>query len=184
MPLSAAKPRKHLHTRQVICQGFEREDGLWEIEGQIIDTKTYDIDNQDRGGTIRAGEAVHHMLVRVAVDASFTIREAEAAMDYTPFAICPSIAPDFSELVGLNLGPGFKKALTAKFGGTHGCTHVVELMGPIATTAFQTIAPRLKRKDGVVASRPPMIDRCHAMAADGPVVARLWPQFAEPAKKS
>lgn len=176
MPLSPPAPRTHLHTRQVICQGFEREDGLWDIEGQIIDTKTYDFPNEDRGGWVRAGEPVHHMSLRVTIDARLTIVAAEAVMEFTPFALCPSIAPSFSGLAGLSLGPGFKKELMARFGGVAGCTHLVELMGPIATTAFQTLA---KRGPPVAVDRKPaIIDRCHAFAADGPVVARLWPQFS------
>ncbi len=182
MPLSPPTPRRHMHTRQIICQGFHRQDGLWDIEGQIIDTKTYDFANEDRGGVVRAGEAVHHMLVRLTIDEQRLIKAAEVAIDFAPFSICANIAPDFAGLVGMTLGPGFKKNLMAKFGGTHGCTHVVELMGPLATTAFQTLAGRAdeqeRRRDLV--QRPPVIDRCHALAADGPVVARHWPRFATP----
>ena len=176
MPLSPPSSRKHLHTRQVICQGYQREDGLYEIEASMIDTKTYDFSNQDRGGTIRAGEAVHHMLVRIAYDPQMLIHQAEVAMDYTPMKACPNIAPSFAGLVGMSMGPGFKKALTAKFGGTAGCTHIVELMGPIATTAYQTLASNRPPASG--GARPGVIDRCHAFAADGDAVARLWPQFS------
>jgi hypothetical protein len=177
MPVSPPAPRKHLHTRQIICQGFKREDGLWDIEGQMTDTKTYDFANEDRGGTIRAGEAVHHMRVRITIDSQMVIKAAEVSMDDTPFALCKAIAPSFAGLAGMSLGAGFRKALLGKFGGVAGCTHIVELMGPIATTAFQTMAGnRPPRSD--TASKPPVIDRCHAMAADGPVVARLWPQYS------
>ena len=114
MPLSPpTAARQHLHTRQVICQGFRRDDGLWDIEGQITDTKTYDLANHDRGGWVRAGEAVHHMRVRVTIDETMLIHEAEAAIDYAPFSVCANIAPDFSGLVGLTLGPGFRKSLMA-----------------------------------------------------------------------
>ncbi|HRE16891.1 MAG TPA: hypothetical protein PLW86_07450, partial [Rhodocyclaceae bacterium] len=61
--------------------------------------------------------------------------------------------------------------------GVNGCTHIVELMGPIATTAFQTIYPILSR-EREEQGRPPVIDTCHALAADGPVVAMIWPQHA------
>lgn len=179
MPLPPPAPRKHLHTRQVICQGFKREDGLWDIEGQMTDTKTYDFPNEDRGGQVRAGEAVHHMVVRVTINDAMLIVDAEVAMDFTPFSVCPAIAPSFKGLAGMVLGPGFKKNLLAKFGGTMGCTHIVELMGPIATTAFQTLSVKGPRTSGD--SKPSVIDRCHAFAADGPVVARLWPRFSSKA---
>jgi hypothetical protein len=183
MPLSPPTPRKHLHTRQVICQGFHREDGLWDIEGRMTDTKTYDFANQDRGGAIRAGEALHHMLVRITIDRDLVIRDAEVAMEDTPFSVCPAIAPKFKDMIGMSLKAGFRMELMAKFGGTKGCTHIVELMGPIATTAFQTLAGN-RPPGGDTKSKPPVIDRCHAMAADGPVVARLWPQYSTAAEKT
>ena len=33
-------PRRHLHTRAVIMQGFRHDDGLWDIEGEMKDCKT------------------------------------------------------------------------------------------------------------------------------------------------
>ena len=46
MPLSQPKPRKPLHHREVICQGFLRDDGLIDIEGQLTDTKMVSLDNE------------------------------------------------------------------------------------------------------------------------------------------
>jgi hypothetical protein len=64
-------------------------------------------------------------------------------------------------------------------GGVRGCTHLVELLGPIATTAFQTVYPaRAQREAGrPVTQRPGIVDSCHAYASDGPIVKRRWPQF-------
>jgi hypothetical protein len=178
MPLSPPTDRRHLHTRQIICQGFERKDGLWDIEGQIIDTKTYDFPNDDRGGVVRAGESVHHMTVRITIDDQMAICDAEVAIDYAPFAVCSVIAPNFKDMIGMRIGQGFKKELMTKFGGRLGCTHVVELMGPIATTAFQTLTAKARKIIGD--RKPPMIDRCHALASDGEAVAKHWPQWATP----
>jgi hypothetical protein len=60
MPLPSAQPRKLLHTRHVECRGFEREDGLWDIEGQIVDTKAYSYTADWRGGVV-AGAPAHSM---------------------------------------------------------------------------------------------------------------------------
>ena len=49
MPLSPPVGRQHLHTRRVTCQGFFRDDGLWDIEGRITDEKTYEHANEWRG---------------------------------------------------------------------------------------------------------------------------------------
>ena len=41
MPLSAPAPRHFMHNRAIECRGYQREDGLWDIEGHLVDTKTY-----------------------------------------------------------------------------------------------------------------------------------------------
>ena len=42
---------------------------------------------------------------------------------------------------GLRVGPGWRRAVRARLGGVQGCTHPVELLGPLATTAYQTVHP-------------------------------------------
>jgi hypothetical protein len=155
---------------------------LWDVEGHLIDTKTYDFDNLDRGGKIKAGEALHEMVIRMTVDSHWCIQNVEAVTEHAPFSICASVAPSFASLAGLSVGPGFTKALRQKFGGTAGCTHLIDLLGAMATTAFQTIGPKLVGRRNT-SERPRIIDTCHALAADGPVVARLWPQHAVEKKK-
>ena len=49
----------------------------------------------------------------------------------------------------------------------------------MATPAFQTIYPVLQKEGkirSIQGSRPPLIDSCHALRSDGPVVAREWPE--------
>ena len=45
--LSRPARREHIHTRDIRCRGFRREDGLWDIEVTLEDTKTYSFDNRD-----------------------------------------------------------------------------------------------------------------------------------------
>ena len=59
--------RRHSHDRQIHCQGFAREDGLLDIEGELIDTKSYDFPSSTHG-TIRQGTPVHHMQVRITIN--------------------------------------------------------------------------------------------------------------------
>lgn len=195
MPLSPPVGRQHLHTRRVTCQGFFRDDGLWDIEGRITDEKTYEHANEWRG-PLKAGDFVHDMSIRLTLDHRFTIVDVEAVTDKSPYRICGEIAPDFKKLIGLRIGGGFHREVRARLGGVHGCTHIVELLGPVATTAFQTVssgkARELNRahraKNGSLpapaakpAAKPPrkpyVIDTCHAWSADGEVVKRWAPQF-------
>jgi hypothetical protein len=198
MPLSPPAPREHLHTRTVTCTGHRREDGLWDIEGHLVDTKTYGFGNHDRG-RIEAGEPIHQMWLRLTVDDALTIVAVEAVTDHGPYAMCPAITPNFQRLVGLQIKGGFTHAVRERLGGIEGCTHLVELTGPVATTAFQTVYPYLQRlKDDArraaadsgepeppprgARRRPALLGTCHAFAPSSPVVKRIWPDWHEPAE--
>ncbi|MDG4720470.1 MULTISPECIES: DUF2889 domain-containing protein [Thalassospira] len=188
MPLSRPADREHIHTRTVTCQGFRRKDGLWDIEGHITDIKTYAFTNDDRG-EIPPGEPVHEMWIRVTIGDDLVIRAVEAVTDYAPFNGCDAIAPNYENLVGLKLGPGLRKQIRERVGGIHGCTHLNELMGPVATTAFQTVFPILARESLVAKEtgkateedakprRMPLINTCHGWRSDGPAVKRIAPDF-------
>jgi Protein of unknown function (DUF2889) len=191
MPLSDPAPREPFHTRTVTCRGFRREDGQWDIEGRLTDVKSYAFDNQWRG-SIEPGDPVHDMWIRLTVTDELEVTAVEAVTDKSPFRICPDITPNFQRLVGLRIGPGWTRATRARLGGTEGCTHLVELLGPVATTAFQTVVPGLARVRALrgepepdrAGGRPRLLDTCHAFASDGEVVRRLWPDFHDGARKS
>lgn len=180
MPLSKPAPRQHIHTREIKCQGYLRDDGLWDIEGVIIDTKTYSFDNQDRDG-IAAGEPIHHMVVRLTVDDAMVVQAAEAVTKGSPFTICEQGAPPVSGLKGLKIGPGWRKAVSGVLGRTKGCTHIRDMiMGPVAQAAYQTIIPMRNRKNaGKQPKRAPaVLGTCVAYDPAGPIVQRMWPQFS------
>lgn len=183
MPLSKAEPRRHVHTREIRCDAYERDDGLWDIEGSIIDTKSYSFDNADRGG-VAAGEPAHHMRVRMTVDDDMVVHTAEAVTEAGPYNMCGDIAPDYANLAGLKIGPGWKRNVIQRLGGPKGCTHISDLvMGPLAVTAFQAIYSRRKRQRKVEqeGTRPALLDTCHSYATNSPIVERQWPQFFKPA---
>ncbi|HEX5326393.1 MAG TPA: DUF2889 domain-containing protein, partial [Acetobacteraceae bacterium] len=146
MPLSPPADREVLHTRAITIQGYQRSDGLYDIEAQLIDSKSTAIPNQDRGA-IAAGEPVHGMWMRMTVDEAMRIHSCEAATDHSPYAVCPQAAPNFTRLAGLTIRSGFLKEAAARIGGTAGCTHLRELLQQMATTAFQTITPARARRE-------------------------------------
>ena len=180
MPLSPPQPREHMHTRDITCTGYRRADGLWDIEGHLTDTKTYAFTNDERG-EVPPGVPVHEMWIRLTVNDALEIKEVEAATDFSPFALCRDVAPNFQRLVGLRIGPGWRKRALEKVGGVEGCTHIVELLAPVATTAFQTIFPIKSRERPAAASssdKPPrLLNTCHAFRSDGEKVKELWPKF-------
>ena len=186
MPLSSPAARTPIHTRTIEGHGFRRDDGLWDIEGRLVDTKSYPFDNQHRG-TIEIGEPLHEMWLRLTVDDTLTIRAVEAETDNGPYAICGAITPNFRLLVGLKIRPGFTKAVSERVGGVSGCTHLVELVGRLATVAFQTVYPVLARERNQRPDQmrdpdrpkrpPPLLNTCHVFASDGEVARTQWPAF-------
>ena len=181
MPLSVNNIKRELiHKRKVECYSYRREDNLWDIEGHLTDTKTYDFSNMDRG-SVQAGEPVHEMWLRITVDDDLVIHSTEASTEYGPFNICPGATPNFSKIKNIKIGPGFRAAVNKLVGGSLGCTHLRELLGPMATTAFQTIVPiRSKRTNGNAAKNHSLLGSCHAYARGSEVVKRLWPELEQP----
>jgi hypothetical protein len=116
MPLPPpAVPRKHIHTRRIVCEAYEREDGLWDVEANMTDVKSYDT---ERGS---AGEPLHNMWVRLTLDTTFVIHGIESAMDAYPQAICPQAVNPMKELVGVKIGARLHaSARIACANGDHG----------------------------------------------------------------
>ena len=143
------------------------------------DTKTYSFENMDRG-IIAAGDPIHHMYIRLTVNAELEVVDAEASTDQGPFDLCGNIIDRYKELIGLKIGPGWRRSVIARLGRVKGCTHLSDLiMGPMPVIAFQTIrAARNKRHSkNDHNEKPPIMDTCHAMSSDSIVAKRLWPEF-------
>ena len=135
--LSPPAPREEVHNRRISCNGFVREDGQYDIEAEITDNKTYSFPSDFRG-EVTPDQFVHHMKVRVTIDRSMTVTAAEAITISGPYAICPTANDVFQNLVGLTIGPGWRRRVATVIGGRHGCTHISELMGTVGTIAYQT----------------------------------------------
>jgi hypothetical protein len=193
MGLPAPVEREAFHHRRIAVDGFRRSDGLWDIEAHMVDTKTYGFGNDWRG-EIQPGEPLHDMWLRVTLDDRMVVRDVAAVAAAHPFRACPEITVNFQRLIGETIGAGWTRRVRALLGGTAGCTHLVDLLGPIGTIAVQTIksaraqalikaaAPkdRAPQDPDAPRRRPTMIDSCHAMRSDGEVVQRLWPDFYTP----
>ncbi|MFM0340590.1 DUF2889 domain-containing protein [Paraburkholderia fungorum] len=168
--------RQLVHTRRVECMGFARSDGLFEIEGRMRDTKADDADLLFK--TVPAGSPIHEMRIIVTVDSKLVIHRIEAHTDSAPSRFCTEINDAYRSLEGLSIGAGFMKEVKNRLSGPKGCTHLSELLGPIATTAIQTLMGWRKTatlqaesdEGGKAVQAHPMIDTCHAWRAGGDVV--------------
>ena len=186
MSLPVPTPRKQLHTRKISFEGFLRDDGLWDIDAELRDSKSYPIHMHERGD-LAPGEAIHHMRIRVTVDDSLKIVAIQTALDSAPFAECQSAADPMAKLIGFTLGAGWRKAIERAIGGVAGCTHLRELLFNVATAAFQTIPVYLAQQRAASGPRrepdapaPYFLDKCMSWDVSGPVVQRVMPMFYRP----
>lgn len=177
LPISPVS-RKALHNRAINVHSFKREDGLWDLEAELIDTKSYPFDKRD-GTTHAAGKPFHHMHLRITIDHTLTILEAQAVYDAAPYGEnCVTIAPAYQNLVGMNLLKSFRQAVKDRFARTKGCSHISELAGVLPTVALQTMAnERAQPEDEVTQKRPFQLEGCHALRLDGPVVEEFYPKW-------
>jgi hypothetical protein len=178
------KARRLMHRRAIECDGYLRDDGLWEVEARLIDTKPF-LQRDLFRGDLPPGTPVHDIRLRLAVDDRMMIREAETSMAATPFPTCIEVDGILQRLVGEQIGSGFRETVRRKIGKLETCTHLSELLGPAVTTLFQTMSYG-KRPDGADSmeshrdtTEPPFfINGCHSWRTDGPIVAKIFPQFA------
>ena len=177
--------RELLHTRNVSLRGFVRDDELFEIEAELLDTKNYDFQNHDRG-TIKKSEPIHQMKIKLVLDEKLFVVDAEAKTENSPYFICKNANSNFRKIIGLQIRSGWKREITKLIGGTNGCTHITELLSSVATAAFQTIYPyKSKQKNKNEAKlnhdqeKPLLLGTCYAFNNKSEVVKRLWPKWHE-----
>lgn len=183
MPLSRTVPRRLLHIRDIRLSGYEREDGLMDVEAHLTDIKTYSASNVDRNG-IQAGEPLHDMWLRLTLTPELEIVASEAAMDATPYSICPEVTPNFERLKGLVIGKGFLTQAAQRVRGVEGCTHLRELIQQVATVAYQTRQGLRKPTDKPVPAHHlgaeprlarGLLNSCYAHDEAGPIASRARP---------
>jgi hypothetical protein len=174
--------RKLVHLRQVVCSAYSRDDGLLEVVGELRDTSPDGTDLILK--TIAPGGSLHDMRIVMTVDSELVIQTVSAHMAATPASYCKAVEDAYAALSGLAIGPGFRQRVKERVGGAKGCTHLTELLGPMATTAFQarsavqraTPAWRERFEGDAPVPRPPILDTCHTYRLDGEVATMLWPE--------
>ncbi len=182
MSLLPAAPRRQLkHHRRVDVQVFCREDGLWEADATLVDTKTRAVPMAD--GLRQAGEPVHDMVLRVVVNAQLDILAAGSQTRWMPYpGVCDQHGDAYGRLVGLNLLRDFRRQLRERLGGVQGCTHLSELALVLPTAVVQAFAGDVIDTRGTAegASQPFQIDRCHALRSSGEAVRTHYPRWYRP----
>ncbi len=160
-------------------RGYQRTDGLYEIEGRVTDTKDSDFVSPAGGRSVAAGGFIHDLWIRFAVDTDLMVHEIESVSDATPYPVCREGGVNLQRMVGVRIAAGWSNEVKRRLGRSAACTHLMELLIPMGTAAFQTIAEvRLARPPRLdVSGKPFKVDSCTAYASDRGVVGVQFPQF-------
>jgi hypothetical protein len=183
MMAPAATREEELHWRRIDMRGWRRSDGLFELEGRVTDRKPHEFQPWHAAGQpVPAGDAIHDMGVRLVFDRDLCIHGVQTFTEAAPYAECPEGGRALQTLVGLRMTSGWTKEVRSRLGGPRACTHLMELLIPMATTAFQSLSMVNRgRADRVDADgRPVKIDTCYAYGAERELVRMVWPQFHRP----
>lgn len=163
------------HRRVIDTQGFLRSDGLWEIEGSLIDTKAYVLPLADRQDA-DVGEYLHHMVFTLVVDNKMVIRAAQARTLAAPYQDCGDAAQVYEELEGIRIRSGWMDEVKQQIATVRRCTHLTEMLPILATAAFQTIwGYDIKHNPNSVIDRRSVIENsCHGYRPDGRAANIFW----------
>jgi Protein of unknown function (DUF2889) len=182
MPLSTPAPRGDAHHRTIDMKAYAREDGLFDVEAHLVDRKPFEFLRRGNPVPVPAGDAIHDLWVRMTVDQNFTVRAIEAASDVTPHRVCKEAEATLQVMVGERIASGWSSKVKERLRGARSCTHLMEILIPLATTAFQGITgmdPKrpLAMDDKTAAAK---IDSCYAYGRHSELVMRLWPRHYQP----
>jgi hypothetical protein len=172
--------RTELHHRQIDIRFFRRSDGLYEVEGRLLDRKSQAFRRLLQDSETPAGTPLHDITVRLVVDENSLVHDASASYSAAPFALCSQAAQTLGPLKGLRVGAGWNKRVRELLGGAASCTHIVELLGPMASTVHQGFAPKRVARMGEPGNEEhkSKVDSCYSYGRDREVVARIWPHLA------
>jgi hypothetical protein len=182
MPLSQTPDRREIHHRVIDMKAFVRGDGLYEIEANLIDRKPFEFKRSTRLEPVPAGQPLHDLWVRLRVDDELVVRDIEASSEVTPHPVCKEAESTLKALVGERIARGWAVKVKERLRGIASCTHLMEMLIPMATTALQGING-LKKGHGMAEDAhgvPLKIDTCYAYAANRAIVHMLWPSHYRP----
>lgn len=157
-----------VHRRTIDMSVFERE-GHFVVIGTLHDQRPW------ASGRLGPRD-LHRMELGIVVRrADLVIVDAAATMGTFPHAECPTIAPTFSDLVGLSVSRGYTSAVQARFGRERGCSHLEFLaraLGPVVIQAITSSAAyRIELGDGEAffgeGGVAWLVNTCHLWAQDG-----------------
>ena len=184
MPLTEPDARREIHSRVIDMKAYERDDGMYDVESHLVDRKPFAFTRFSTPQPWPAGMPLHDLRIRVTLDRDLVVRAIEASSDMTPHGICKEAERTLSVLVGERIARGWTSLVKERLRGAASCTHLMEMLLSIGTTALQGIrAMRVDAERGDIQAATNKIDSCYAYGRQREVVQRLWPQHYVAPKK-
>jgi len=175
--------REPLHTRNISFEGFRRSDGLFEIVGQLVDRKPHDFAPPSGPRVVPANEPIHDIGIRVVFNIDMVIRAVTTTMRAYPYHDCMGGGDSLQALVGVRIGAGWGGEVRKRLPAGETCTHLREILIPLATAAIQAVNPLRSQVllDATDANGKPLkIDSCYAYGESRELVLQRWPAFHRP----
>jgi hypothetical protein len=171
--------REELHFRRIDMRGWRRSDGLFEVEGRVTDRKPHAFKVPNGTKVVPPNAALHDMGVKLVFDDDMWVHDVFAFTDAAPYADCIAAGSSLQTLKGMRIAAGWSTEVTRRLAGANSCTHLMQLLIPMGTTAFQSLSMlRMERPDELNAEgQPKKINSCYAYAADRSIVMHKWPAF-------
>lgn len=178
--------RRLVQKRSIEAQVFRRDDGLWDVEAELVDTKGSDF--KLAALTRKQGEPIHKMRLMVTINEKMDVIQASATTMEAPYpGQCEKIESAYQKLIGLNLMKGFRGGVKERLGGIKGCSHISELCSILPTAAIQAFAgeifkisdtddaPQNEEFSKNESQMPFQLNQCHALRTDGDAVKKYHP---------
>ena len=158
-------------------KAFARDDGLFDVEARLIDRKPFPFLRASSPVATPAGEPLHDLWIRVAVDSEFVVREIEASSDATPWPLCREAEGTLNVLIGERIARGWSARVKERLRGAAGCTHLMEMLVTLGTAALQGIRGADANRELAAQWK---LDTCYAYGRERSVVKMLWPDHYRP----
>jgi hypothetical protein len=168
---------RDIHQRHIAITTKECGPGLLLVTGELKEDRLVPYAGVDGGS--RPPHTVHHMIVRIRVDAaSLTIEHIDAEMPATPHRACPETGATVKALEGWQVAPGFSRRVKRALGGARGCSHLTALLLAMAPAVVQGFWVHRRRESGGAAVPEELLERylldtCRVWRRDGPLARKV-----------
>jgi len=183
MPLPQPLTRREIHERSIDMKCFARDDGLFDVEARLVDRKPFPFFRIERADAIPPHEPLHDISIRMTIDRDYVVRAIAASSDVTPYALCREAEETLQPLVGERVASGWASRVKGALRGAASCTHLMEMLLPMATTAFQGVNGLKRENNNVPYDAKAMagrMDSCYAYSRERSVVKVHWPELYRP----